>query len=378
MNYLLVPDKFKGSLSAAEVIAALERGIKKQDGRACFFSALLSDGGDGFLESIAQNTSSDYVNVEAKDPLGRDIEADYLFEPVTKSAYIEMARTAGLELLKADERNPLYTSTYGTGMQIKHAIEAGATKIYIGLGGSATNDAGMGIAVAMGYRFLDKNDTELEPIGLNLSKVHKIMIPDNDLADHSVKIYAVNDVNNPLFGNHGAALVYAPQKGADSQTVNSLDGGLRNLDSRVQADLGRELADIPGAGAAGGTAYGLMTFLGAGFISGTAFVLQMASIPELLQRENIDYIITGEGRIDDQTLSGKLIQGILELGKAHQIPVVAICGSLATSESVLKAQGLRAVIEAGDSSKPLAYNMENASVLVEQAIGAFFRDYDLN
>ncbi len=374
MNYLLVPDKFKGSLGAAQVIEALEKGITKADRDARFFSALLSDGGDGFLESIAQNKACEYRKVKASDPLGRSIEADYLFDAKTRTAYIEMAMTAGLELLEATDRNPLYTSTFGTGIQIKHALEEGAEAIYIGLGGSATNDAGMGIAVAMGYRFLDKEDNELEPIGLSLSKVHKIIAPKNSLADHGVEIYAVNDVNNPLYGEQGAAFVYAPQKGADTETVNALDEGLRHLDIQVQRDLGKDQADIPGAGAAGGTAYGLMVFLGAGFIGGTSFVLQTAGIPDLLTKQDIDFIITGEGKIDDQTLSGKLIQGIVELGKTHSVPVVAICGALATSEELLQKHGLQVVIEVGDSEKPLAYNMENASTLVEKAISDYFKE----
>ncbi len=306
--------------------------------------------------------------------MGRSIEADYLFDAKTRTAYIEMAMTAGLELLEATDRNPLYTSTFGTGIQIKHALEEGAEAIYIGLGGSATNDAGMGIAVAMGYRFLDKEDNELEPIGLSLSKVHKIITPKNSLADHGVEIYAVNDVNNPLYGEQGAAFVYAPQKGADTETVNALDEGLRHLDIQVQRDLGKDQADIPGAGAAGGTAYGLMVFLGAGFIGGTSFVLQTAGIPDLLTKQDIDFIITGEGKIDDQTLSGKLIQGIVELGKTHSVPVVAICGALATSEELLQKHGLQVVIEVGDSEKPLAYNMENASTLVEKAVSDYFKE----
>ncbi len=378
MNYLLVPDKFKGSLSAAEVIEALERGIATADNNPRFYSALLSDGGDGFLESIAQNTASEYRQVNARDPLGRHMASAYMIDPDTNCAYIEMARTAGLELLKASERNPLYTSTYGTGIQIKEAIEAGVSRIYIGLGGSATNDAGMGVAAAIGYRFLDGEGKELEPIGLNLSRVERIIPPEKTLSDGSVKVYAVNDVNNPLYGEHGAAYVYAPQKGADELMVKSLDEGLRHLHAQVQNDLGRNLADVPGSGAAGGTAYGLMAFLGAGFVSGTDFVLQMAGIPELLKKQDIDYIITGEGKIDDQTLNGKLIQGIVKLGNAHKIPVVAVCGLLATSEATLKTQGLKSVIEAGDRTKPLSYNMENASTLVEEAIRSYFQEKDLD
>ena len=373
MDYVLIPDKFKGSLTAQEVIDAISRGIRKADPEAQLYSALVSDGGDGFIESIARYGQYERIVCDSCDPLGKKIKASYLYQEKTKSAYIEMAKTAGLVLLRESERNPMFTSTYGTGLQMRHAMEKGARQLFIGLGGSATNDAGIGIAAAMGYRFHDAEGLPLAPRGQNLSRIAGIEKPKDPTLYANATIYAINDVNNPLYGPNGAAHVYAVQKGASAEDILELDKGLRELDSLLVKKLGVSCAAVPGAGAAGGTAYGLMSFLGARFLGGTDFVLKVAGVNEILKENTIDYIITGEGKIDEQTLSGKLIHGVLGLGKAHKIPVLAVCGILDTEKDKLIKGGLSSVIEVGDSSRPLQYNMENAAALVEQSIYNFFQ-----
>lgn len=372
MNYLLVPDKFKGSLTSKQVIDALSKGILRADDNALLFNALVSDGGDGFLESIAQYTNSEFVTCETQDPLGEPMLSDYLYNSETKSAYIEMAKTAGLELLSKSQRSPMVTSTYGTGLQIKHALEAGAENVYVGLGGSATNDAGLGIAMALGYQFLDREQNLVAPIGQNLVKISRIKKPEDEALYKKSEIFAINDVNNPLFGPEGAAFIYAAQKGASENEQEYLDQGLRQLDALVVNELSADNSQIPGAGAAGGTAYGLMTFLGARFLGGTDFILRIAGVPDIIKNQHIDYFITGEGKIDNQTLSGKLIHGILELGKLNKIPVIAICGALDENMGSLTEKGLAAVIEVRDRSQTLEYNMENAVDLVEEAICNYF------
>jgi glycerate kinase len=374
MNYLLIPDKFKGSLTAQEVIDALRNGIGKADPGAVMHSAVVSDGGDGFLESISHYGQYETVGCEARNPLGKTIHASYLFDQATHSAYIEMAQTAGLVLLDEKDRNPLLTSTYGTGMQIRHALEKGARNIFIGLGGSATNDAGLGIAAAMGYRFLDGNGRVLEPEGQNLSRISAIQKPEDDSLYTTAKIYAINDVNNSLYGPQGAAYVYAAQKGANADDIRLLDKGLRDFAILVNQEMGIDYASIPGAGAAGGTAYGLMSFLGAHFLGGTEFVLSMAGVNELLAKNTIHYIITGEGKIDDQTLSGKLIHGVLELGRSYKIPVIAVCGMLDTDKDKLLDAGMSSVIEVRNTSESLAFNMENAAKLVTTAVYDFLQN----
>ena len=374
MRVLLVPDKFKGSLSAKGVIRALGNGLKKAHSQVEIHSILASDGGDGFLDAVANYVTTEKIVVDTVDPLERPLKATYLINRNTQEAYVELAAASGLVLLENTEKDPMNTSTFGTGIQIRHAIKEGAKTIYVGLGGSATNDGGIGIAYALGYTFLDVSGKVLKPIGSNLSKIDSIESPKATEVLKNIVIYAVNDVNNPLFGENGAAHIYAKQKGAGVKEIAMLDDGLRQLDKTVQKQMGIKYADIPGAGAAGGTAYGLKTFANAQFISGIDFILQLAEIHELLKRQPIDYIITGEGKIDSQTLNGKLINGVLNLGRQHNIPVVAVCGSLDVIEESLKEEGLHEVLEISDRSKPLAYNMRNASELIERAIYMFFKE----
>ncbi len=373
MNVLLIPDKFKGSLSAKEVINALAQGIRTANPKTRIYEVIASDGGDGFLEAVATYVKVEEIFVATVDPLGRDLCAPYLYERDTRTAYIELAKASGMELLNALERDPVQCSTLGTGLQIKHAINRGATTIYVGLGGSATNDGGIGIAKALGFEFLDIAGCELKPTGVNLRKIDRIRPAEIPKMLKVISVYAVNDVSNPLYGEDGAAYVYARQKGAEKEEIELLDNGLRHLDKKVRQQFAIKNASKAGAGAAGGTAYGLKTFADARFISGIDFILQLAGVAKLLKKESMDYIITGEGKIDEQTLSGKLINGVLNLGKEHSIPVVAICGALEVDRGSLKGEGIFEVLEVGDRTKSLEYNMKNASQFVERAICDFIR-----
>ncbi|MCW5517291.1 glycerate kinase [Muriicola sp. Z0-33] len=373
MNILLIPDKFKGSLTAEEVIDATTQGIREVLPGTSVYSVIASDGGDGFLDSVSRYVDVDEVRVATFDPLEREIIATYLYNKETSQAYIELAKASGMVLLAPDERNPLMCSTYGTGILIKHVLLRGAKDIYIGLGGSATNDAGIGIAKALGFEFFDITGNELAPIGQSLSLIDRIQPPEISNMLKDVQIYAVNDVNNPLYGTNGAAHIYAEQKGATTSDIELLDHGLEHLHKIVKHQFKVSHADLPGAGAAGGTAYGLKTFAGANFISGIDFIMELAGVESLLSTESIDCIITGEGRIDDQTLQGKLINGVLNLGKNHNIPVIAICGALATNMGELQEQGLAAVIEVRDTDQTLEYNMANAYNLVKKAIANYFK-----
>ena len=374
MKFLLIPDKFKGSLSAEEVIRTLENGILSASPGSECFAVLASDGGDGFLEAIARYKPVEKIVHSTSDPLGRELQANYLFNARSAEAYVELAQASGLVLLKERERSALRSSTYGTGIQVRHAIEIGATTVYIGLGGSATNDGGTGIARALGYRFLDNSGKELAPRGENLIKMASINADGVSPGMKHVSLIAVNDVTNPLYGPEGAAHVYAAQKGATAVEIAKLDEGLRHLDSLVSRELGKKLAQIPGTGAAGGTSYGLRAFFGAAFLGGTQFVLQMAGIPELLRKHKIDFMLTGEGKIDRQTLSGKLISGVLELGLQNQIPVIALCGKLEVGAEELKAAGITDVIEVSERDRSLQYNMTHAKRLLHDAAYHYFKN----
>ena len=242
----------------------------------------------------------------------------------------------------------------------------------MGLGGSATNDGGIGLATAFGFTFLDKNGRELEAVGGNLNAIKTIVPPKGPVLPEGIHIIAVNDVNNPLWGQDGAARVYAAQKGANAAMVDQLDAGLQHLDSLVIKQLGKEAGSLPGAGAAGGTAYGLHAFLNASFISGTDYIFKLNGVSDYLKQNTPDFIITGEGKIDEQTLKGKVIEGVLQLGSQHGIPVLAVCGICTADRGLLARAGLTDVIEIAHPDKDLAYNMEHAAKLTTEAISRWF------
>lgn len=371
MRFLLVPDKFKGSLTAEEMMQALHWGIKDVFPQAEIHSILASDGGDGFLNAIAQQLPCQEIFVDTQDPLGHEIQARYLYDPTAKNAYVELASASGLELLLPTDRKVMDTSTYGTGLQIKDALSRGARKIYIGLGGSATNEAAIGIASAMGYRFLDQGGNLLSPIGRHLNQIATIdgagVIPQLK----AVQFYAVNDVDNPLFGSNGAAYVYARQKGASDAEIDLLDKGLMHLAGLVTQQLGKDVAEVPGSGAAGGAAYGLKVFFDGNFVSGTDFMLDLAKAEAQMMAYPYDFIITGEGKFDQQTLNGKLIKGVTALGKRCGVPVVAVCGKLELQEQQWKTMGLSQVIEIQDKKMAVSYSMANAARLIREKVGDF-------
>lgn len=364
MNVLIVPDGFKDSLTAAEVAQAIEQGVKQFDHNAQTFKLVASDGGDGFLNVVEHYNRNKFqtVVVETTDPLGRDIEARYLYDSTKQTAYLELTAASGIELLSKEERRVMETSTYGTGKILMHAVKAGAKIIYIGLGGSATNDAGIGIAAAMGWQFLDIDGNALNPMGGNLNLIDKIVPPQTALPDF--KVYAINDVQNPLYGPEGAAETYSRQKGASELQVKLLDSGLRHLDAKVHAQLGMENSKIPGTGAAGGTAYGLKTFFNAEFKPGTPFMLELAGFYEILESNEIDLIITGEGSIDHQTKHGKLISGIIKAAAPYKAPVYSICGLNKLDDSQVKKLGLAGAKQLYHPEQPKGYSFTHAAELV--------------
>lgn len=372
MNYLLIPDKFKGSLTATEVIDAISKGIKKADVTSTIFNIIASDGGDGFLDAISNSIPTNEVEIATIDPMSRPLKATYLLNATNDTAYIELAKASGLELLKEEERNVMQMSTYGTGLQIKDAVSRGVKTIYLGLGGSATNDAGIGIASALGYIFEDKNGEEVKPIGANLATVFKIEKSETLKKYEDVKFYAVNDVDNPLFGINGAAHVYGEQKGASKKEIAFLDKGLVHINKVIKEKLKKDFALVPGAGAAGGTAYGLKTFFDATYVSGVDFLLELAEVPKIIENQKINYIVTGEGKIDSQTIHGKLVNGVVKMARKYKIPVVAICGKLDIDANELKKLGVQKVMQTYSPSKGVKYSMENASQLIEELIEDYF------
>lgn len=373
MKLLLIPDKFKGSLTSEAVSKAFIAGVKNAGVEFTSHYIKASDGGDGFMQAVAHYKPCISVQVISENPIGKPIQSYYLYNQETNSAYIELANASGMELLKPDERNPLLTSTFGTGLQIRDAVQKGIKNVYVGLGGSATNDGGIGIAQALGFSFLDENSKKLKAIGSSLNQIKSIDDTGVLKGLKQVKIFAINDVTNPLFGENGAAHVYAAQKGASKLMIDELDLGLKILDKVVLDKYHLQNAKLPGSGAAGGVAYGLKTFLGAKYFSGIDFVLKLSGVNELLSKERFDYLITGEGKIDEQTLNGKLIQGVVALGVRENIPVIAVCGKLAIEKEKLKKQGFFDVFEIQDSANDLGYNMKHAAGLLTAKTTEYFK-----
>ena len=322
MKILIAPDKFKGSLSATQVCDAIENGIKINNDKHEILSCPMADGGEGSIDIINNYLSLMPVELIVNDPLFRPIKSTYYISDTT--AYIEMSSASGLSLLKKEEQNCMYTSSYGTGELIKDAINKGLTKINLYIGGSATNDGGIGIASALGFEFYDKFKKLLNPIGKNLVSINHIDVRKIKFNFKEININVICDVDNPLFGKNGAAFVYASQKGADSFEINKLDQGLINLQSILIKHDFPDVANIPGSGAAGGVGGGLVSLLGAKLISGIQNLIEITQLESLIKE--CDIIITGEGKIDLQTEKGKVISGICKLARKYKKPIIAVCG----------------------------------------------------
>ncbi|WP_088340806.1 glycerate kinase [Robiginitalea sediminis] len=369
MYIVLIPDKFKGSLTAAQVRQAIAEGVCSRFPEARFSAFEASDGGDGFLDAVGAVRPLQRHTLQVQDPLGRPVTAAYGYDPERREAFVEMARASGLVLVEPGLRDALKTNTYGTGELLRDALNRGARTLYVGLGGSATSDGGTGIASALGYRFLDAQGKELRPAGGTLEHIHTLVPPENPVLPKDVTLFAVNDVSNPLWGPDGAAFVYGPQKGASPEAVETLDRGLRHLDHLAGGHLGA----VPGAGAAGGTAFGLMAFLGAEFLPGTQYLFRITGFSEFLEGNRPDYIITGEGKIDGQSLQGKLLDGVLREAGPRKIPVLAVCGACEAESGALEQAGLTALLVSAHPGQSLAWNMENGYGQVRAAVADYFR-----
>lgn len=326
MKFVVAPDKYKGSLSGIAFCNAVESGIKKVFPNATILKKPLADGGDGTIDVIKNYLNAEEEEVLVKDPLFNLIKAKYLFSEQKKTAFIEMSEASGYRLLTNNELNCRLTTSLGTGELIADALDKGAEQIILGIGGSATNDGGMGIAVALGYEFLDENDSILIPIGENLIKVKTVSKAKADKRLEKVQLKVACDVNNPFYGPKGAAYIYAPQKGASEEDVAFLDKGLKHFAKVLSDEFGVDVQQIPGSGAAGGAGGGSIVFLNATLNSGIELVKEIADFNSAIEEAN--WIITGEGKLDSQTFSGKTIYGVVASAKKKGIPVAAFCGAI--------------------------------------------------
>ncbi len=364
MKILVCPDSFKGSLSAAEAAAAVARGARRAVADARIVEIPLADGGEGTVDALVRATNGQVRRVRVHDPLMREIESFYGVLGDAETAVIEMAAASGLSLLVESERNPMIASTYGTGELLASAQQAGARRIIVGIGGSATNDGGAGAMSALGARFLDRNGRELPPGGAALADLARIDVSGFRFPVGAVAVDAACDVTNPLCGPHGASAVFGPQKGATPEMVRELDAALANYAAVLKRDLGKDVADLPGAGAAGGLGAGLAAFLDARLRSGIGIVLDAVGFDDALH--DADLVITGEGRLDEQTAGGKTISGVLRRASARSIPVIALAGSISGDLSALRSSGLIEAHSLVGGEVTVQYAMEHAEELLEQ------------
>ena len=341
MKFVLAPDSFKESMTSMEACLAMERGIKKVFEDAECIKVPMADGGEGTVDALVNATDGEFVEVEVTDPLGRRINARYGILGDGNTAVIEMAKASGIELIKREERNPYITTTYGTGELIKDAVNRGIKHILIGIGGSATNDAGAGMLQALGVKLLDSEKQEIPFGGASLEKVEYIEKGNIDELLKDVTIEVACDVTNPLVGENGASHIFGPQKGATPEMVEVLDNNLRHFASKVNEVLGIDIANAAGSGAAGGLGGALLAFLDAELKSGIDLVIKYTNLEDKVK--DCDYVFTGEGAIDGQTIFGKTPMGVLKVGNKHNIPVMAFAGKVDPESSNLYDEGMNSI-----------------------------------
>ena len=365
MKIVIAPDSYKESLTALEVATEIEAGFREILPDAEYIKLPMADGGEGTVAAMVAATGGTLVEVGVTGPLGEPVKACYGLTGDGKTAVIEMAAASGLALVAPHLRNPLGTTSYGTGELIKAALDAGVCHLIIGIGGSATNDGGAGMLQALGVKLLDQEGCEIRFGGGELAKLDCIDISCIDARLESCRIEAACDVNNPLTGPNGASAVFGPQKGASPEMVASLDANLIRYASIINRDLGVLVESVPGAGAAGGMGAALLAFLGAKLRPGIEIIMEALELETYLR--DADLVITGEGRIDSQTIHGKTPIGVARLAKRYGMPVIGIAGCLATEAGVVHKHGIDAVFSVLSQVCTVDDALRNAAVNVRTA-----------
>lgn len=340
-KYVVAPDSFKESMTAKEVCDAMEKGIKEADSAAEVIKVPMADGGEGTVDSLVDATHGQRVIVEVTGPLGNKISSYYGILGNGTTAVIEMAKASGLEIVEKKKRNPMITTTFGTGELIRDALDHNVKEIIIGLGGSSTNDGGSGMAQALGAKLLDQNNHQIPFGGGNLDKLDKIDISNLDSRLQDVKIILASDVTNPLIGKDGASRVFGPQKGATPEMVEKLENNLQHYAKIVKRDLNKEVALVSGAGAAGGLGAGLIAFTTCEMRRGVDLAIEVTKLEEKIR--DADYVFTGEGGTDFQTKFGKTPYGVAKLGKKYHKPVISLAGYLGEGIDSLYSEGFTAI-----------------------------------
>lgn len=361
---MIAPDSFKESMTALEVAGAVETGFQKIFSDWEYVKVPMADGGEGTVQSLVDAMNGSIKKVEVLDPLGRRIEAFYGISGDGKQAVIEMAAASGLELLKSHERDVMSATSWGLGDLIRSALDEKVEKILIGIGGSATNDAGAGMIQSLGGKLLDKDGEQISYGGAGLKNLDKIDVSELDPRLNDVVIEVACDVTNPLTGMNGASYVYGPQKGADKQQIKELDQYLKHFSKVLRRDLDMDIEDEPGAGAAGGVGGALLAFFNAELRRGGELITEILSLEEVIK--DADLVITGEGGINHQTIFGKTPIIVAQMAKKYDIPVIAFVGSISEGYEEVHEQGIDAVFsiisEVADLEKTLKMGIQNVEI----------------
>ncbi|RDI41875.1 glycerate kinase [Falsibacillus pallidus] len=373
MKIVIASDSFKGSLSALQASAAMEKGIKKVMPDADVMLIPVGDGGEGTMDSLISAVNGKAIEVDVHGPLHTMVKAAYGLLDDGKTGVIEMASASGLDLVLRDERNPMITSTFGTGELIKKALDDGCRRMILAIGGSATNDGGIGMLQALGMKLLDSNGEEVGRGGQALKDIHSIDDSKFDRRIADAEFIIASDVQNPLIGPHGASRVFGPQKGADPQMTELLDQYLTQWADLVQEKTGIKLHDRPGAGAAGGLGGAFQAFFPAVMRRGIDIVIEQTGLKEKLS--GADLVLTGEGKIDSQTIFGKTPMGVAQEAQKQGIPVIALAGSVGRGIEELYSHGITSIHSIVDGPMNLNEAMEKGSELLEFSAEQVFRTY---
>lgn len=373
LRVVIAPDKLKGSLSAPDAAEAIRKGVRKACPDANVDCAPIADGGEGTVEALVAATGGRFREVAVTGPLGVPVRARYGLLGDGRTAVIEMAAASGLVLVPPDLRDPLAASTFGTGELLRDALEQGLTRVVLGIGGSATNDGGAGLAQSLGYRLLDAEGHELPRGGGALARLDRIEAADAVALPPDLEVLVACDVDNPLCGPRGAAAVYGPQKGATPAMVSQLDANLARFARVIARDLGRDVAELPGAGAAGGLGAGLVAFIGGRLERGVDLVLNAVGLGQRLQ--GADLCLTAEGAIDASSAFGKATVGVGRLARALGCPTIAIVGTIGPGFEAVHAEGIDAIFSLCPRPIPLRDALSQAAPLLTRASNQVVRAF---
>lgn len=366
-TFVLAPDSFKESMSAEQACQAMQRGVLQVFPDACCIAVPMADGGEGTVEALLRSLDGQGITCMVTGPLvTQQVSTYFAIVDYGRTAVLEMAKANGIHLLAAEQRNPMLTSTYGTGEMIKQALDRGIEKIIVGLGGSVTNDGGAGMAQALGVQFFNSTGEAIQVCGGNLDQINQIDISQLDARLKNTEILIASDVNNPLCGPNGASAIFGPQKGATPEMVQQLDRNLNHYANLVEASLGISIKNVAGSGAAGGLGFGLMAFADAKLQSGVELIIEQSRLAEKISQA--DYVLTGEGKIDSQTALGKTPFGVAQVAQQFNKPVLAFAGLVGEGIESLFDAGFSQIVGINPPDCSLEEALKNGEVNLEKAV----------